>query len=859
MGRLPRGTVTFLLTDVEGSTRLLTELGGEAYAKALAEHRRVLRGAFAAHAGVEVDTQGDAFFVAFERASDAAACAATAQQSLAGGPVRVRMGIHMGEPIVTDEGYVGIDVHRAARIAAAGHGGQVLVSEQAAVLIDSLELTDLGEHRLKDLTRAERIFQLGSDPFPPLRTLGVTNLPVATWPLIGRERELAEVMAHLRDGARLLTVTGPGGTGKTRFALQVAAELLDEFPDGVFFVALAPLADPALVISTIGTTIGAGEDVAGFLRRRRTLLVLDNAEHLLACAPDIAALVAAAPGLTALVTSRAPLHVRAEEAYALEPLAPDAAALFFVERARAAGGTAEADAAVDELCRRLDRLPLAIELAAARARTLEPSLLLARLERALPILTHGPRDAPQRQRTLRATLDWSYELLDTPARTLLARLAVFAGTFSLEAAEVICDADLDDLSAIVDLSLLKATGEGRFLLLETIREFAAERLEDAADGEEIRRRHAAYFLAEVTERDRSSGSPESLAWFAREEANVLAAADWLIAQGERELALRLVAAARFGWLMRGHVAVARAYAERALELPGSAPPRVEAEALIALAAAHLDEPAATALLERARGLLADEGDERALIRWHLLYGHSLLRQGDFARARAVAEEGRSLAASAGAEDAVGVMDNLVGIVAFHAGDLDAARQLYEQGLSRVRAAGNHAAVSGILLNVGTVALEQGRLDAAEDTFEEGLAVARRIGHQFHIARALECLAGAALVRADELRARRFAADALRVRLEEGLVIVDRSGAADALRVAAAALGASASRAVARLAGAADALDPAPQLPPTVARLLDEISERCREELGDAAYAAEIEAGGSLTVEEAARFALASLD
>ncbi len=331
MPELPSGTVTFLFTDVEGSTKLLHELGAEHYAQALAEHRRVLREAFGAHGGVEVDTQGDAFFVAFPTAPGALQAAAAALEGLAPGPIRVRMGIHTGTPHLAEEGYVGEDVHRAARIAACGHGGQVLVSASTAALAGTDGMRDLGEHRLKDLSAPERVYQLGDADFPPLKSLNATNLPVAANPLVGRKRELAELQALLHDSARLVTLTGAGGSGKTRLGLQVAAELVDDFEGGVFFVPLAGVSEPDLVPSVIATTVGVREPAD--LRDREALLLVDNFEHLLDAAPAIRALLSAAPNTKVLVTSRAPLRVEGELEYAVEPLPEDDAVALLTARA----------------------------------------------------------------------------------------------------------------------------------------------------------------------------------------------------------------------------------------------------------------------------------------------------------------------------------------------------------------------------------------------------------------------------------------------------------------------------------------------------------------------------------------------
>jgi predicted ATPase/class 3 adenylate cyclase len=560
MRELPGGTVTFLFTDIEASTKLLHELGAERYAEELAAHRRVLRGAFERHGGVEVDTQGDAFFIAFATPSQALEAAWEAQEALA---IPVRMGIHTGTPLLTDEGYVGADVHRAARIAAAAHGRQVLVSSAAAALLGTDALRDLGEHRLKDLSAPERLYQLGDETFPAPKTLYRTNLPIAANPLIGREEELAKVRSLLADETRVLTVTGPGGTGKTRFALQAAAELADAFADGVFWVPLQAIADSDLVLPAVARAVDAREDLASFLRERQALLVLDNFEHVLDAAPDVAQLVGSCPRLRLLVTSRGALRISGEHDLPLDPLPDTDAGTLFAERARAAGRHVEVDDTVAELCRRLDNLPLALELAAARTTMLDPAALLARLEHALPILTGGRRDAPERQRTLRSTIEWSYELLAEEGKRLFARLSVFAGSFSLESAEAVCDADLDVLASLVDLSLLKAVGEGRFLMLETIREYATDRLEKTGESRDLADRHARHFLELVESAPGAADSPalsanvtDTSAWqeqVDRELGNIRAAREWFRQTGdtERELRLAFVVSWLYLWKRRG--------------------------------------------------------------------------------------------------------------------------------------------------------------------------------------------------------------------------------------------------------------------------------------------------------------------
>ncbi len=553
--KLPTGTVTFLFTDVEGSTRLLQE-HGPGYADLLADHRRVLRDAFTRHAGVEVDTQGDAFFVAFSSAADAVAAADEARQQFEAGPIRVRMGVHTGEPIVTDEGYVGVDVHRAARIAGAAHGGQIVLSDTTRRLLDREgPIRDLGEHRLKDLTGAERLYQLGDGDFPPLRTLDASNLPVAASPLVGREDEISELVALLSDGSRLLTITGPGGTGKTRLALQVAAELIGTLRDGVFWVPLAGVSDAELLSTEVAQAIGARDDLAAFLRGKELLILLDNFEHLLGAAPAVSDALAASKDLRVLVTSRTPLHVSAEREYRLEPLTTTDAAALFVERARAIGRELAPDATVEAICNRLDGLPLAVELAAARTKLLTPERLLDRLDSALPLLTGGARDAPERQRTLRATIEWSYELLDAASKELFAKVSVFAGSFPIAAAEEICDADLDGLAALVDSSLLKPIGDDRLLMLETIREYALERLASSPAAEELRQRHARFFsaLAEEAYERRFEAESEWTARLGVDHDDLRAALDWLVGN-DPDRGLELAGALGWFWLSHGLLA-----------------------------------------------------------------------------------------------------------------------------------------------------------------------------------------------------------------------------------------------------------------------------------------------------------------
>jgi len=413
---LPTGTVTFLVTDVEGSTRLLYELGTERYADALAGHRSVVRSAAAARGGVEVDTQGDAFLLAFPIASDALAAAVAITDTLAPGPVNVRIGLHTGTALVTDEGYVGEDVHVASRVAAAGHGGQVLVSAATAVLVTE-PLLELGEHRLKDIAAPVTLFQLGDGSFPPLRTHASSNLPRPASSFVGREQELQAVLARIAGGARFLTLTGPGGSGKTRLALEAAAALAPDFGAGAVWVGLASLRDPDLVGEAIARAAGARNGLADHIGERRLLLVVDNFEQVVAAAPELSAVVAACPNLTVLVTSRERLRVDGEVEFPVPPLAATEAVTLFCERAQV-----DSSDEIAELCRRLDSLPLGVELAAARASAFSPAQILERMGAGLDLL-RGGRDADPRQATLRATIAWSHDLLSGGERRLFHRLS----------------------------------------------------------------------------------------------------------------------------------------------------------------------------------------------------------------------------------------------------------------------------------------------------------------------------------------------------------------------------------------------------------------------------------------------------
>jgi predicted ATPase len=737
MPELPAGTVTFLFTDIEGSTRLLHELG-DAYADALADHRRVLRGAFARHGGVEVDTQGDAFFVAFPRASEALAAAREAQSALAG-PIRIRIGVHTGEPLVTEEGYVGIDVHRAARIAGVGYGGQILVSQSTRDLCGDHGLRDLGLHRLKDLTAPERIYQLGHGDFPPLKSLNTTNLPVASNPLVGRATELAELSAMLRDGERLVTLTGPGGSGKTRLSLQVAAELIEDFSGGVFFVPLAPLTSAQLVRPAIVRTVGAREleEIAD----RRALLVLDNFEHLLDAAPDVASLLEAGGDAKVLATSRAPLRVQGECEYAVDPLPEHDGVELLTQRARAVRRdfVPEGKCAL-EICRRLDGLPLALELAAGQLRFLDSQTLLDRLERRLPLLGGGARDAPARQRTLRATIEWSYDLLPEEVRDLFARLAVFAGTFSLEAAELVAETTVELLGALVEASLVKALAGTRFLMLETIREFALERLAELPDAEELRKRHAAYYraLALTASLDTDVPNEQQPEIVFPEAANLRAALGWALERDEIEYGLALLIALEQFWVL-GYTDEGLRWFRAFLERADDAPPLLRAPALRSFGScAHFagDFELAERLWEESLGIYEQEANEHGIaVLLHRL-SISALEHGDVELARNRAE--RSLELHRRLVDDKGACQplSLLGSLALQAGDFESGVALLEESAALAKNIGWRWWRAGTLSALADVALTQGRSADARNLLREsldlGLQLHDRVGVSWYL-------------------------------------------------------------------------------------------------------------------------------
>jgi predicted ATPase len=815
---LPTGTVTFLFTDVEGSTRLLHELG-ERYADALAEHRRVLREAFERHGGVEVDTQGDAFFVAFPKASAALSAATEACDAL-DGPIRVRMGLHTGEPLVTAEGYVGIDVHRAARIAAAGHGGQILVSQSTRDLAGSDSLRDLGEHRLKDLTAPERIYQLGEERFGPLKTLHQTNLPVQPTALVGRERELAEVLLLIR-ASRLVTLTGAGGSGKTRLALHAAAELVEEFKDGIWFVALAALRDPELALATIASTIGAKEDLIEFLGSRQLLLVLDNVEQLLPAAAAKIAELLAAPNIRLITTSRERLGVSAEQEYLVPTLPLDDAVALFTARARQLKPSFEADEHVVEIARRLDGLPLALELAASRVKALMPEQIARRLASTLDLLTTGARDAPERQRTLRGTIAWSYDLLDDREKDLFVRLAAFVGSFDLEAAEHVAEAELDPLEGLVQKSLLRQTHEGRFFSLETIHEYAQALLDEASYADELRRRHAGHYVALAEQADpliRDGPDPVALGRMRHEDDNCRAALEFLLDEQDAAGALRLVTALGYFWFVVGQLREASIWMARAL----------------ALADEH-------STIERARALNAAAG----------IATHA----GDGAASRACSEQALAVWRELGETDGIIRSLNELGNVAGRAELFDEAEAYFNQALPLARDHEDPLWLPLLQANIGEVMLHRRRFAEARALYETALEQSRRYDYGIGL---VSSLVGLALIELGEGQPASAAGpldDALAKADELGFM----EGIGDCLNLTGAfAAAEGAGEEAAWFIGAADAVDESSGSSRALPAFVRQLVEASRSHLGEAPFDAARQTGSSTTAEAAVTAAHAYL-
>jgi predicted ATPase/class 3 adenylate cyclase len=916
----PTGTVTFLFTDIEGSTKLW-ENNALAMQEVLAHHDELLRRAIEERGGYIFKTVGDAFCCAFRTAPDALEAALEAQRSLLkerwaeSTPLRVRMALHMGAAEERDGDYFGPPLNRVARLLSAAHGGQVLLSLPTHEMVrDQLpagtSLRDLGEHRLKDLFRPERLFQLVSpdlpSEFPPLRTLEAyrNNLPLQPTPLIGREKEIAEVCERLsHPEIRLLTLTGAGGTGKTRLALQAAAELTQEFEDGVYFVSLAATRDPQFVVPTMAATLGvkeAGgqpllESLEDYLGEKRMLLLADNFEQILEAAPVVTELLSTAPNLKVLATSRIPLRLYGEHEYSVPPLAlPDPERLpsverlthyeavrLFVERAQAVKAdfsvTNENAPAVAEICYRLDGLPLAIELAAARIKLLSPQKMLERLGNRLKLLTGGARDLPERQRTLRSTIEWSYGLLGEGEKVLFAKLSVFAGGRTLEAIEAICDAEdylpidvLDGLSSLVDESLLKQEegvgGEPRFVMLETIHEFAREKLRESEESEDIRRLHAEYFLALAEEAEPAVEGPQQPVWLERleeEHDNMRSALSWSLGQGQdAEPALRMGAALGEFWYLRGYFGEGRRWLEDALAKSSPAPTAARARALqrvswLAFLQGDLDR--AKEASEEGLGLEGVElfrtaGGDSTAAELQRLLGIVVGAQGELERETELLEESLTLSQEAGNLRGMAASLFILGSAWRQQGDLERATQLLEEALTMFRETGDQVLIASVLTHLGFTFLFQGDLERATATSEKAAAMLREQKHTSYLADALNTLGWVALLRGDSERARALYAESIQAQREIGAKVTAPENLQGLACVAAARR--EAERA-ARLFGASEALPEAMGAPlePGEMALQEPYLAAARSQVDETSWQEAWAEGRAMTLEEAIAYAL----
>ena len=808
MRDLPTGTVTFLFTDIEGSTRLLQGVGTDRFQRLQAGHDRALQAAIEEGGGVVVRTEGDAFFAAFPTPAGAIRAAVSAQRRLDGTPVLVRMGLHTGEGRLGGSDYVGLDVHRAARIVAAGHGGQILLSETTRSLVerdlpDGVALRDLGLHRLKDIDHAEHLFDVVIEghpsEFPPPVTLDArpNNLPRRLTSFVGRREEI-RTTADLLSDHRLVTLTGAGGTGKTRLALEVAEELLPSFADGAFFVDLAPLSDPGQVCPAICEAVGVREEpgsdlvdtLVDRLGRRVLLLVLDNFEHLLDEAPLVDRVLSDAPNVRALATSRTPLGLYGEQelpvpplpsptdgaASDLESLSRIEAVALFVDRARASRpdfALTEANAAVvAEICARLDGLPLAIELAATRINVLPPDAILSRLRQSLDLLTTGSRNIPERQRTLRGTIEWSYGLLDEPERRLFARLSVFVGGADLEAAETVANPSgdlgvdiLDGLASLVDRNLARQTetdaGEPRFGMLETIREYARERCDLEWDGEASRRRHADHFLALAEASGPHLTGEDQVAWLDRldrDHENIQAALRWTMDEGEADRGMRAAASVWRFWHLRGHVSTGLAWLERLLASPvGRIAVRAKAEdAAGSLSYWQGNVPKTERHYREALAIYRELGDRRGIAQaTYDLAFVPLLRGSGLEEGERLLTDAISLYQELGDADGVVKAKGDMGLILMKRGDFRAALPVLEDFLSMARKRGDTFRLSDGLIRVADAHRGLGDLDRARRGYLEALDVTERANTPGGVAAVLQLMASVDVDRGDHRRAMRL--------------------------------------------------------------------------------------------------------
>ncbi len=919
----PLGTVTFLFTDIQDSTSLAQQYP-EALPDLLERHHAILRQAIEAHQGYVFQVIGDAFCAAFPTAADALRAAIAAQRRLqqeawSPAPIRVRMGLHSGAANIESLSEPGGNfsaystLARVQRVMSSAHGGQILMSSSSAELVreglpEEVTLRDMGQHRLKGFPHPEHLWQVVApdlaQDFPPLSTVTTppNNLPTQVTSLIGREGELAEIKRLLQT-TRLLTLTGVAGSGKTRLALQAAAESIERFQDGVFFVALAPIAEPGLVASTIAQALGVAESpgrsildsLKDDVQARHLLLVLDNFEQVISAAPLLVDLLAACRHLTLLVTSREGLRVRGEREYPvpplalpnlsqlppLEPLSQYPAVELFVQRAQAINPefhlTDDTERAVAEICYRLEGLPLAIELAAARSKLLPPRALLARLEHRLQVLTGGARDLPARQQTLRNAIAWSYDLLDERGQRFFRRLSVFVGGCTVDAAVAVAqdpgdeergpELVLDQLSSLMDKSLLRqvegANGDARFGMLELLREFGEEQLVASGEAEVIRHRHASFFLSLAEASLTGTEQVQSMNRLEQEHDNLRAALEWSRrAKDDGELCLRLASALGRFWEVRGYFSEGRQRLSAVLAM-GAAQGRTAARAQLLARAAELafrqsDYSATQSLARDSLAIFREVGDRRGAASALIKLGNAAAEAGDYAAAPRFLEE--ALATWRELGDKHGTARALVslGWAALRLGDYPLANARLEEALLLSRELGDTRRIGFALSGLGEVAMRQGAYARATRLLEESLQVRRQIGDKWGVGVSLGTLGSVALREKDWNRAVARLGESLDMRREIG----DKSGSAWCLeRLAEMVTAQGHGEAAVRVFSAAAALrtsigsvvDPVDQ-PESASELA-----ALRAQLGEEQFAASWADGRALTMDEAIEYALGQVD
>jgi len=823
MAELPSGTITFLFTDIEGSSHLW-EQHPLAMRAALARHDALLREVVEAWGGHIFKTVGDAVCAVFAAAHAAVLAAVAAQRALATtdwgvvGSLKVRMALYTGTAELREGDYFGIVLNRLSRLLYAGYGGQVLVSATTQQLIgpylpSDIHLRDLGERNLKDLASAERLYQLLipglPDEFPPLRTLEArpNNLPTALSSLIGREADLQTISSLVtRPGVRLLTLTGPGGSGKTRLALQLAADLLNDQEDGVFFVALATAHDGSSLVSTIAQAVGVKEGAEGdllaslklHLRDREMILVLDNFEQIVAAAPLLSELLAADRRLKMIVTSRAALQIYGENEYAVPPLAlpkgdlPLAelahypAITLFVARACNVRAnfqlTTENAAAVVEICQRLDGLPLAIELAAARSKMFGPAALLARLDNRLALLTSQSRDLPARQRSLRGAIDWSYDLLAEEERTLFAHLSIFVGGCTAAMAAEVCGeaASFEGIESLLNQSLLRQMGaedEPRFTMLETLREYGREKLAERGEVVGLARQHALAYLRLAEAAEPELRGAEQASWLTRLEAehdNLRAAFAYLSEQGEHELSLKMAASLWRFWYLRGYISEGNHWLHSAL-LGNDTPTLVRAQALNGLGVMAFEQgnfAEAKTQFSASLAIRQQLDDQRGVALSLNNLGSVAVYERDYEQAISYYEE--SLSLRRGLDDQWGVASSLtnLGIVQATHRNYERAMALLSEGLTICREIHDDFGTAYALLNIAKIAVCCGNYGEAHTALYEGIGIFQKLDDSGSLILCIKAFANLAIRQGKVERAVRLLAAALALRLSHDVPLVE---------------------------------------------------------------------------------------